>query len=208
MNINIALWTSCCTLGSKLAHGFRIRPDAALFTPSTTEDTSAAIEDDLFAPIEQPIRCLYLNTQTLPNTLDLSWALTSRHVFLIRDPLEIESECRANGTWCEAENTGHERLFRFFCRLQQDTGELPLVVEQNDLLRALHPMLATLCRHLDVPFLDCMLDAFDGRETPHPIELVDGLTDATLRQVTYYERLCALRLDPLPLTNAGALTTP
>lgn len=93
----------------------------------------------------------------------LDWLDGFRHLFLIRDPVEVLASFAKVHSEVNMAETGLPQQVRLFEHVLETTGRVPPVVDARDVLTAPRAMLATLCAALDVPFDPAMLSWEAGR---------------------------------------------
>ncbi len=89
--------------------------------------------------------------------LDLSWLAQHRHCFLIRDPRLVIASYAAKWDQISTEDIGIKRQVELFETVQEMTGELPVVVEAEDILKEPETTLKRLCEKLSLPWTPAML---------------------------------------------------
>jgi Sulfotransferase domain len=85
------------------------------------------------------------------------WLQSLKHFFLIRHPKEIIQSYQKICTTVTDRDIGIEALFQVFKTIESFSGQPPLVVEANDLIKNPRSFLNQICLHLGIPFSDQML---------------------------------------------------
>lgn len=93
----------------------------------------------------------------------LDWLDGFRHLFLIRDPVEVLGSFAKVHSEVNMAETGLPQQVRLFEHVLETTGRVPPVVDARDVLTAPRAVLAALCAALDVPFDPAMLSWEAGR---------------------------------------------
>ena len=88
--------------------------------------------------------------------IDRDWLLQMTNIFLVRDPREMITSLTKtipNPTIDETGLPQQLELFESLC----DAGDSPIILDSKDILIDPRRMLATLCKHLEIPFYEEML---------------------------------------------------
>lgn len=85
------------------------------------------------------------------------WLPSLKHFILIRHPKKIIQSYQKICTTVTDRDIGIEALFQVFKKIESDSGQPPLVVEANDILKNPRPFLNQICLYLGIPFSDKML---------------------------------------------------
>ncbi len=138
-----------------LAHTDADHPGAADVLTHMERDGTKVVRDQILGPCSHPV--LFIKHMT-HHLVDIGWDFMAegRHFLLIRDPREMVPSLARILDQPALADTGlalHVRLFRYL----QDLGRNPLVVDARELLRAPAAVLTTLCTHLELDFMDAML---------------------------------------------------
>jgi hypothetical protein len=113
----------------------------------------------LTGPVESDASIFYqkhMAHHCLPGMLG-DWMDSLTHVFLIRDPVEIVASYTKSREQVEAKDLGLHRQVEIRDFVAERTGEAPLVVDGNDVLKDPEGMLRALCDRLGLPFDEAML---------------------------------------------------
>lgn len=95
-----------------------------------------------------------------------SWLGELTHCFLIRNPDEVVASFTANRPDAAPWELGFRQQVELFDYMQSHSGEVPPVLDAQDVLMDPHGALRALCERLDIPFDDQMLSWPAGsRET-------------------------------------------
>jgi len=100
------------------------------------------------------------------------------NTFLIRDPDSVVASYHALKPTMALEEVGFERLYRIFRAVSDATGEQPVVVDADDLIRAPDTVVEAYCRRVGLTFTTGSLRWSAGARTEW------GLTDAWHRDVS------------------------
>jgi hypothetical protein len=162
---------------------------------------------------------LYIKHMThhMTSEVDLGSFRDHRNCFLIRDPARVIASYAAKWDQITTEDIGIKRQLEIYRTLKDLTGECPVVIEAEDILRQPETMLKKLCTALDIPWTPAMLSWNKGR---HPedgvwaehwyaaveqttgfapyeereVELKPDLMDLLTEQLPYYEELSARKI--------------
>jgi hypothetical protein len=96
-------------------------------------------------------------THHMPAGMAMDWARGMRHCCLIRDPAQVIASYLKKMPAVSAAAIGIVRQRELFDELERVSGQPPLVLDSNDVLRDPGAMLTKLCAQLDVPFFPAML---------------------------------------------------
>ncbi|MZR30103.1 HAD family hydrolase [Sneathiella sp. DP05] len=108
---------------------------------------------------------LYIKHMThhmLPE-VDLGFLVKHRNCFLIRDPKRVIASYAAKWDRISTEDIGIKRQLEIFRAIEKLTGQTPVVVEAEDILKNPAEMLKKLCNALDIPWQQRMLGWPKGR---------------------------------------------
>jgi hypothetical protein len=94
-----------------------------------------------------------LMTHHMPQGTDMAWCAKLRHCFLIRDPAYIVASYLQKMPSASVEDIGIVRQCELFEEIAGITGNTPLVVDSDDVLRDPASVLGQLCDALDVEFM-------------------------------------------------------
>lgn len=89
--------------------------------------------------------------------LDWSFVLKYRNAFLIRDPKKLIASFAE--VWPDAimRDIGLDRQSAIFDFIRQETGETPIVLDSEEVLKDPHVVLSKFCERLGIPFFKEML---------------------------------------------------
>lgn len=178
----IHTWSGPRSLSTALLYSFAQRPDCQVF-----DEPLYANYLRTFATLHRPYRHQLLDSETRSSNevlmsliesskeklvfakhivkqctedidFDLLTAPGSRHVFLIRNPLNmIMSWNQKNHVHQESQDiygTTVMDLVALFTKLRSNTGITPLVVDVDELVKNPQGILSNLCLKLEIPFLE------------------------------------------------------
>ena len=86
----------------------------------------------------------------------------SRHVFIVRDPLDmilswgVKQSVHQEG--CTLEATALPQLVQLFSEIRHTSGEIPVVIDSNLLKMYPREILTVLCHKLGIPFYESQLE--------------------------------------------------
>lgn len=104
--------------------------------------------------------------------LDLSFLYRTQNIFLIRDPREMLPSLTIQLPDAELRDTGLQRQWELFVSLD-DAGRTPSILDSRELLQSPQKVLQQLCRQINLPFTENMLEweagsrPEDGVWAPH-----------------------------------------
>ncbi len=105
-------------------------------------------------------------THHMPVAMDMSWCEGLLHCFLIRDPAEIIASYLQKMPTVSEDAIGIVRQLALFDEITQISGERPLVIDSNDVLKNPAHILGQLCDHWQIPrHSDYMLTWPPGRRS-------------------------------------------
>lgn len=176
------------------------------------------VATNLNAPLV-PGSMLYIKHMTHHMTpeVDLSSFQDHRNCFLIRDPKRVIASYAAKWDRITTEDIGIKRQLEIFRTLEKLTGQTPVVIEAEDILKQPESMLKNLCAALGISWEKEMLSWQKGR---HPedgvwaahwyasveettgfapyeereVELKPGLMDLLAEQMPFYDELRARKI--------------
>ena len=158
----------------------------------------------------------HMSHHLLPG-MDTDWVLGLRNILLIRDPSEVVASYLKSRATVTPDDIGLPQQGRLFDLLHAHSGEIPMVIDAGDFLRAPESHLRALCDWLGIGVTPRMLawpagprDS-DGIWAPHwyaqvwqstgfelpadrALELSGAAAEVAARCRDDYERLHALRL--------------
>ncbi len=166
------------------------------------------VAKSLNAPLA-PGSMLYIKHMTHHMTpeVDLSSFQGHRNCFLIRDPKRVIVSYAAKWDRIATEDIGIKRQLEIFRTLEKLTGQTPVVVEAEDILKRPEATLKKLCAALDIPWRKEMLSwqkgrhAEDGAWAAHwyaSVEETTGFAPYEERQVELKPDLMDLLAEQLP----------
>ncbi len=94
--------------------------------------------------------------------LDLSFALKYRNAFLIRDPKKLIASFAEVWPNVAMRDIGLERQSQIFDFILEKTGETPVVLESEEVLKNPRGVLSKFCEQLGIPFYEEMLKWPEG----------------------------------------------
>jgi len=141
-------------------------------------------------------------THHMPEDTALQWCEGLRHCFLIRDPAEVIASYLQKMPTVSAHAIGIQRQRELFDEITAITGQVPAVIDSNDVLRNPAGVLRQLCEQLDVPFAEAAMlhwptgrRASDGVWAHHwygNVESSTGFADYQARRLSLAEQHHAL----------------
>ena len=195
MTIRIAMWSGPRNISTAMMRSWENRPDCSVVDEPfyacyllesgrehpCREAVLAAQPTDRAKVIRQitqdapdaPIAYQKQMTHHIPRGADLSWCAQLRHAFLIRDPAEVIASYLAKMPEATEDDIGIVRQREIYEDIAAITGQRPAVIDSGDVLRDPASVLRQLCKRLEVPFSDAMLEwpagprASDGVWAPH-----------------------------------------
>lgn len=203
--IRIAMWSGPRNISTAMMRSFASRPDCAVIDEpfyaaflatsgrahpmrerilASHETDWRAVADGLTGPVPGGRRVFYQKHMThhmLPR-IGRGWMRHCRHAFLIRHPARVLASYAAKRdavTFADIGFSGQWELFQAACDL---TGEIPPVVDADDLLADPRTVLERLCAELGLAFDERMLAwppglrATDGVWARHWYDAVAGST--------------------------------
>jgi hypothetical protein len=143
-------------------------------------------------------------THHMPAGVDLSWCRELRHCFLIRNPAEVVASYLQKMPTVSEEAIGIVRQSQLFDELTLLTGERPLVIDSNDVLKNPREILGSLCDHWGIQRHSTAMLQWpsggrdsDGLWARHWYQAVEASTGFA----PYRERLTQLTGEPLLLAQ-------
>jgi hypothetical protein len=109
------------------------------------------------APIGTAIHFQKHMTLHLLPEMDLGWAKSLRHYFLIRDPLWVVNSYVKKRPHVNSDDIGVERQLSLFQELRELTARPIPILDANDVASQPRLMMERLCERLEVPFCEEML---------------------------------------------------
>jgi Sulfotransferase domain len=98
----------------------------------------------------------HMNHHLLPD-MDTGWVLGLRNILLIRDPSEVVASYLKSRATVTPDDIGLPQQGRLFDLLHARLGDIPLVIDAGDFLRAPEAHLRALCERLGIAFTPRML---------------------------------------------------
>lgn len=98
----------------------------------------------------------HMTHHILPH-MELDWVLNLKNCLLIRNPREVILSLSKKTDQIDVRATGLPEQTRLFDYILETTGQLPTIVDSQDILKDPEGMLSKLCEVLDVPFNSTML---------------------------------------------------
>lgn len=176
------------------------------------------VTENLNAPLASA-SILYIKHMThhMTPVVDLGSFRYHRNCFLIRDPKRVIASYAAKWDQISTADIGIKRQLEIFRTLEELTGQTPVVIEAEDILKQPETMLRKLCSALEIPWEKEMLSWQKGR---HPedgvwaahwyasveettgfapyeereVELKPGLMDLLAEQMPFYDALRAHKI--------------
>ncbi|MBO0335307.1 hypothetical protein J0X12_16925 [Sneathiella sp. CAU 1612] len=156
---------------------------------------------------------LYIKHMThhMTEEVDLSSFRDHRNCFLIRDPKRVIASYAAKWDRITTDDIGIKRQFEIFRTLEKLTGQTPVVVEAEDILRQPEAMLKKLCHALDIPWREEMLSWKKGRQPEDgvwaahwyaSVEETTGFAPYKDREISLKPELTELMAEQVPYFDA------
>jgi len=98
----------------------------------------------------------HMTLHMLPK-MELGWAKSLRHYFLIRDPLFVVNSYVHQRPHVNSDDIGVKRQLSLFQELRELTGQPIPILDAKDVLSQPRPMMEELCVRLEIPFYEEML---------------------------------------------------
>lgn len=171
-----------------------------------------AVAEDLNAP-RSAGSMLYIKHMThhmLPE-VDLGSVENHRNCFLIRDPKRVIASYAAKWDRITTEDIGIKRQLEIFRAIEKLTGQTPVVVEAEDILRQPEAMLKKLCHALNIPWDQKMLTWQKGRRPEDgvwaahwyaSVEATTGFAPYEEREIGLKPELAGLMAEQMPYFDA------
>lgn len=242
MTLRIAMWSGPRNISTALMRSWENRPDCSvvdepfyaayladtgldhpcreqiLLTQST--DYGKVVEELTRGPVATELQYQKHMTQHIPRGMAMQWCADFRHCFLIRDPAQVIASYAQKMPEVNEDAIGIRRQAELFTEISELSGQAPLVIDSNDVLKNPEHVLGELCRGLGIAFhRDAMLHWPVGRRDSdgiwashwyHNVEqssgfgeyvesepqLDDSLRELAERMTPYYEQLAAQRILP------------
>lgn len=96
-------------------------------------------------------------THHMLDGVDMAWAKSLSHCFLIRDPAQVVNSYTNSRGVCCAEDIGIIRQAQLYKEISQLTGQDIPIIDSNDVLQNPKAILSKLCERLNIPFDEGML---------------------------------------------------
>lgn len=178
--LRIAMWSGPRNISTAMMRAWENREDCAVsdeplysaYLAATgldhpgREDVIAAGETDwrrvadaLLGPVpgDKPVWYQkHMNHHLLPD-MDADWVLGLRNILLIRDPSEVVASYLKSRATVTPDDIGLPQQGQLFDLLHARLGEIPLVIDAGDFLRAPEAHLRALCQRLGIAFTPPML---------------------------------------------------
>lgn len=224
MTIRIAMWSGPRNISTVMMRSWENRPDTrvidepfyAHYLNETGIDHPGRAEVIASQPTdwrevarqlsEAPIGAeiyfqKHMTLHVLPE-MDLGWARSLRHYFLIRDPLFVVNSYVKKRPRVDSDDIGVKRQLSLFQELREITGRPIPILDANDVLSQPREMMEELCARMEVPFLEEMLhwpagprksDGCWAKHWYHAVEASTGFApfEAPVIEVTPEQRAVA-----------------
>lgn len=176
--VRIAMWSGPRNISTTMMRSFENRPDCivmdepfyahylqktGLAHPMRQEILQAQPTDaddvieKIGAPHDAPVLFCKLMTHHLTDAVPTAWFERMRHFFLIRDPARMLASYAAKTDDHESVLVSLKREEELFDQVMQLSGEIPPVIDAQDMLANPQAMLTLLCEKLDICFRSEML---------------------------------------------------
>jgi hypothetical protein len=239
--IRIAMWSGPRNISTAMLRAWENRPDTSVcdeplyahYLRSTgivhpgREEVLAGQENDwrrvaeaLSGPVPGGQSIFYqkhMAHHLLPE-IEREWLWDMQHAFLLRDPREMLLSLAKVTPSPALADTGLPQQLELFREVRERTGQIPAVLDGQDVLQNPKALLGKLCAHLQVEFSDSMLSwpagkrDSDGVWAPHwyaavekttgfaawtsrPGELTPALEKVHAECLPYYQELREQRLE-------------
>ncbi|RLQ23271.1 hypothetical protein DWB85_04140 [Seongchinamella sediminis] len=189
-----------------------------LLTQST--DYGKVIEELTRTPVATALQYQKQMTHHIPRGMAMDWCADFKHCFLIRDPAQVIASYVQKMPDVNEDAIGIRRQAELFEQIAGLSGDVPLVIDSNDVLKNPEKVLGELCQRLGIEFYrEAMLHWPTGRRDSdgiwashwyHNVEQSTGFgtytqgepeLDASQRELAQrmmpcYEQLAAQRILP------------
>ncbi len=167
MTLRIAMWSGPRNISTAMMRSWENRPDSCVvdepFYACYLQETglehpcrqeilaSQSIQREEViralseAAREQPVFYQKHMTHHMPTGMPMWWCTQLRHCFLVRDPAEVVASYLQKMPAVSEDAIGILRQLQLFEEITEITGERPLVIDSNDVLRQPGAILAALC---------------------------------------------------------------
>ncbi len=85
-----------------------------------------------------------------------------RHAFLIRDPAKVVASYAVKRVEVTVEDLGYQRQLEYVDSIAENSGKAPIILDSADILRNPEAHLKALCKGLDIPWDNGMLQWVAG----------------------------------------------
>lgn len=119
---------------------------------------AARVIEQLQAPVAKPFQYQKHMTHHMACPLDDGWLRSLRHAFLIRHPADMVASYLKKRQSVVPEDLGSAQQVQIFEAVCAATGTVPPVVDATRFLADPARGLNELCRRLDIPFSEAMLE--------------------------------------------------
>jgi len=136
-------------------------------------DPLRIIDEMLVAAPAAPIFYQKQMTHHMVEGIPRHWVTNVRNVFLIRHPARVLASYAKKMKTVSLDALGFAQQLELFNLVHKTTGEIPIVIDSDDILRDPRTALYSLCTQLDIVFDEAMLSwapggrAEDGAWAPH-----------------------------------------
>ena len=186
MTVRIAMWSGPRNISTALMRSWENRPDCSVVDEpfyaayladtelehpcreeillAQSRDYGKVIEQLTAGPVATELQYQKQMTHHIPRGLDMGWCAGFRHCFLIREPAQVIASYVQKMPNVNEDAIGIRRQAELFEQIADLSGEVPLVIDSNDVLKNPERVLAELCQRLGIHFYrDAMLNWPTGR---------------------------------------------
>lgn len=179
----IHLWACPRTLSTATMYSFSQRPDTIVLDEplyashiskcphlnrpyreqllTTYETDGNKVLKDLqskFQPGKNIIFCKQITKQLLGIDKELLYGDNIRHIFLVRDPLDIigswSDRQEIHNEGCNLENLCFPQMVQLYSEIRQRTGTSPIIIDSNMLKTHAREVWTEVCSRLCIPFFE------------------------------------------------------
>mgnify|MGYP001822814814 FL=1 len=242
MTLRIAMWSGPRNISTALMRSWENRPvcsvvdepfyaaylaDTGLDHPCRKEilvaqstDYGKVIEELTTYPVATELQYQKQMTHHIPRGMGMKWCASLKHCFLIRDPAQVIASYVQKMPNVDEDAIGIRRQAELFEQIAELTGEAPVIIDSNDVLKNPEKILAELCQRLGIAFFrEAMLSWPTGRRESdgiwashwyHNVEKSSGFSEYSEREpeldarqqqlaeqmMPYYQQLAEQRILP------------
>lgn len=145
-------------------------------------DPARIIDEMVVAKPAAPIFYQKQMTHHMVAGIPRHWVANVHNVFLVRHPARVLASYAKKMTTVSMDALGFAQQLELFNLVHETTGEIPIVIDSDDILKDPRTALQSLCEQLGIEFDDAMLSwapgsrAEDGAWAPHWYDAVFSST--------------------------------